>query len=731
MFAIIYMDFVDVPRVLVYEHRINYSLPRACFVCNNDFKLVEEIDKNKLRLDKIEFGKRNLRRLPETPYVSLEGSNEADRENDNVEGASGYANIPEIPSNPATDGSEIGGDVCGSLDEWLQPLPSSQELEIPHRMLPIYEKHKKLHAAEVKNVLLSFGQIMKSIFCKRIASILVEANSTAATTKEQISEDVTFHASAGNAGNATGADHTRAPLHTSPAPHKSAAAQEVEVDREVAGCPDTNQNGYRQEIVLDKMQSCDKIGKVDVQLGKDKGEREEVVVPEYVAGDPKVSGVAGEDERVILSQGTVAALAGLELEFDDGPSFSLFKEGTEDYEWLNLDAETARKVMETTNRVVASPDVQQPVSAGPTFDNSPLLARQSSSSKLPVQYEASVPCFDSDPKLQKSTDTQQPIYDASPVAFAAPLVSSVQQDRSEAQLDEPGEKTVEASSGRSGHVKMAVKKRKAQPPDGVPKMKKIKIDRKDDALYQQYVMSRYKIPKPKKDQPIPDFIEIEGFYTSLQNFHASLKPRAQIDCEVMTLYLKTFNLEQMYNKKKPKKFAFSVFMGTQLAMDPDLFDHKKCEREFRRACESNQILKSDLLFITVVHNKHWAVVVVNLMHKQFNVFDSVKNPMDVTLLHKATNNVITNIKKVASSESSFKFDLDCFEIVTPVYPKQSTHYNCGFFAILFLENFDGDVMKHFDESCIPNLRKRIAANLLKHPSNTLDPAEQLRKLLEL
>ena len=97
----------------------------------------------------------------------------------------------------------------------------------------------------------------------------------------------------------------------------------------------------------------------------------------------------------------------------------------------------------------------------------------------------------------------------------------------------------------------------------------------------------------------------------------------------MTLYLKTFNLEQMYNKKKPKKFAFSVFMGvslssilfyfsffcniyklmwlcylvafysfhlqTQLAMDPDLFDHKKCEREFRRACKSNQISKSDLV----------------------------------------------------------------------------------------------------------------------------------------
>ncbi|XP_020148690.1 putative ubiquitin-like-specific protease 1B isoform X1 [Aegilops tauschii subsp. strangulata] len=262
-------------------------------------------------------------------------------------------------------------------------------------------------------------------------------------------------------------------------------------------------------------------------------------------------------------------------------------------------------------------------------------------------------------------------------------------------------------------------------------MKKIRIDRKEDALYQQYVMSRYKIPKAKKDQTIPDFIEIEGFHTSLQNFHASLKPRADLDSEVMTLYLKTFNLEQMYNKKKPKKFAFSVFMGSQLGVDPDLFDHKSCEREFRRACENNQISRCDLLFITIVQNKHWAVVVVNLSHNQFNVFDSVKTIMDVSLLHKATNNVITNIKQVVTTESAFKIDLNGFEKVTQAYPKQSTHYNCGFHAILYLENFDGVVMKHFDESCIANLRKRIAADLLKHPSNTLDPAEQLKKLLEL
>ncbi|XBH98899.1 hypothetical protein VPH35_128347 [Triticum aestivum] len=324
MFAIIYMDFVDVPRGLVSEHRFNYSLPRACFVCNNDFKLIEEIDKNKLSLDKIEFGKRNLRRLPETPYVSVESCNEDDCENNNVDGVSGDGNIPEIQTNPFTDGSDIGGDVCGSLDEWLQPLPSSQDLEIPPHMVPLYEKHKKLHAAEVKNVLTSFSQIMQSIFCKRVAHILVEANSIAATSKEHTFEGVTFEVPASNA---PGACDTRAPPQTSPTTHMGATTQEAEVEMEAAGCPDTNQNGHDEDIVLDKMQSCNTLGKEDVQVGEDKGEWEEVA--EDVVGDLKVLGTDDEVERaVILSQGTVAALEGLALEFNDGPSCSLFKEGT-------------------------------------------------------------------------------------------------------------------------------------------------------------------------------------------------------------------------------------------------------------------------------------------------------------------------------------------------------------------------------------------------------------------
>lgn len=262
-------------------------------------------------------------------------------------------------------------------------------------------------------------------------------------------------------------------------------------------------------------------------------------------------------------------------------------------------------------------------------------------------------------------------------------------------------------------------------------MKKIKVDAHGDALHQQYVMNRYPTRKPKKNELLPDFIEIDGFHTSLQNFHASLKPRAEIDNEVMTLYLKTFNYDQLGKKKKPRKFAFSVLMSMKLSADPDVFDPKVCEKEFRNACLENHISKSDLLFFMVVHKKHWAVVVVNITQKEFNVFDSIRNSKDLFEMDRITKNVIANIESVAMREPLFKHDLESFTLFTPFdYPQQTTYYDCGYYSILYLENWDGLLMLSFDEDYIPKLRIRIAADLLRHPNNKLDPAQQLKLLLQ-
>lgn len=53
---------------------------------------------------------------------------------------------------------------------------------------------------------------------------------------------------------------------------------------------------------------------------------------------------------------------------------------------------------------------------------------------------------------------------------------------------------VEVSSGRSPDEKKPTRKRAAKSPESVPKlkkMKKIKVDASDDAIYQQYFCAHY------------------------------------------------------------------------------------------------------------------------------------------------------------------------------------------------------------------------------------------------
>lgn len=53
------------------------------------------------------------------------------------------------------------------------------------------------------------------------------------------------------------------------------------------------------------------------------------------------------------------------------------------------------------------------------------------------------------------------------------------------------------------------------------------------------------------------------------------------------------------------------------------------------------------------------MVVVNLLHKQFNVFDSVKNSKDVALLGRSTNNVVMLMLERAQHSFSFIFLYVC------------------------------------------------------------------------
>ncbi|KAI4989546.1 hypothetical protein ZWY2020_036863 [Hordeum vulgare] len=463
MLPVIYMDHIDIPRGCIVDHTIDYSLPRACFVKELDFTAV-------IAVDTIEdgFGKRpfsstspyattkflsyieQLAKLPNKASMSATEIPDmvgADGVQQPTEGATNKAdgttrNVHE----PPPKNTEGGDDVCGSLEDWLHPLPAFDELELPPHMRAIFNKHKDIHAAELKGALSSFGSLLEGIYLKRMGLMLSEA-SKAGFRSDEAKHDVTFHAAA------------------APGPGMCKAT--------------ANDSSPQQQKKRD------------------------------------------------TNTGTVNASV-----------------------------------------TISSP--QQP--------------------KQPNNLEQEA-CID---------DTIE-----------------------EAQ--------VEVSSGQ-GHDQKHPTLKRAAPTEStaatLPKMKKKKIDAMDDAIYQ-----------------------------------------------------------------------------SKLCVDPSSFNTNSCTKDLKRACEKNDIAKADQLFFTIVKQDHWAVVVLNLIHKQFNVFDSnIRDSDYVSILEKPCSNLVWG----------------------------SILFDCGLFAILYMENLTARGLKPFntDTTSLLNFRKYIAAKLFKHPQNTLSSEEELEKLLK-
>lgn len=59
-----------------------------------------------------------------------------------------------------------------------------------------------------------------------------------------------------------------------------------------------------------------------------------------------------------------------------------------------------------------------------------------------------------------------------------------------------------------------------------------------------------------------------------------------------------------------------------------------------------------------------------------------------------------------------------------------SRYDCGFFVMLYMNNYDGKAMAFFDPDGIPYFRKILATDFIKHPLNTEDSAKVLEEELE-
>ncbi|KAI4988653.1 hypothetical protein ZWY2020_035893 [Hordeum vulgare] len=266
--------------------------------------------------------------------------------------------------------------------------------------------------------------------------------------------------------------------------------------------------------------------------------------------------------------------------------------------------------------------------------------------------------------------------------------------------------------------KVKSKKGAGNPISGGAKYKKIKTDDKTEAMYQYFSMKRYKM--------LP-FIRTGDFHITYSNFHKSLKPRAQMCNEVMSLFIESFNIERFSSSNKQKKFAFFVLMNVSssfllpctviifnFVFTQKVFNPSVCGKELRR------------LFFSVYPDGHWIFCVINLLHKQFNLFDSIDNGnLDV-----AARNLFTNLKRVVAKELDFTMDLNSFkENKTKLkYLQQSTHSDCGYFGDLYFENFDGKRMEDFNKQNMLDVHKYHSSKFFYRPFNKVSPADVYKRL---
>ncbi|KAE8807522.1 Cytokinin-O-glucosyltransferase 2 [Hordeum vulgare] len=264
------------------------------------------------------------------------------------------------------------------------------------------------------------------------------------------------------------------------------------------------------------------------------------------------------------------------------------------------------------------------------------------------------------------------------------------------------EQPIDVGSGPSTHDKNTRKKRMAKVPVVKPKGKKQKVEVKEDkvkAIYEKYITHGKPLRRSKPNELPTPFIKIGGFYVGYKKFLACLKPRGDMNDEVMSLCIERLNMASYATHNRAVKNTSSQSTG--------------------QAVTKFKVQKYDLLWFAVVHECHWIVVCANLLHKQWNAFDSISAKGKPLTLKKQANNLITNFTTLTQECDAFNVNVASFTRADlEDYPKQNNLCDCGFFAVKYAENFDGKAMKGFEQEDIARYRMEWVYNLIHHSLNT-------------
>uniref|UniRef100_A0A0E0AIA4 Ubiquitin-like protease family profile domain-containing protein n=1 Tax=Oryza glumipatula TaxID=40148 RepID=A0A0E0AIA4_9ORYZ len=228
------------------------------------------------------------------------------------------------------------------------------------------------------------------------------------------------------------------------------------------------------------------------------------------------------------------------------------------------------------------------------------------------------------------------------------------------------------SSGPSTHEKKNRKKR-ARKGDCDVEAKKLKTTSEINDVYRRCVVDSVPNRSRKADakELATPFLRIGGFHVSLDYFREAMKPRGELNNEVMSCWIEIFNAncrEDSKMKSSIKKFVFPpgltlfpFFPWDKLICNPEKFVFESCVKWVKSINKEQKLPKLDL---------------------------------------------VTNFTKVAVDAKILIKDISKFQICSPPqYPVQSNLFDCGFFSLRYIENWDGKNLQAFNKGDMPNYRK--------------------------
>uniref|UniRef100_A0A0E0LXB1 Ubiquitin-like protease family profile domain-containing protein n=1 Tax=Oryza punctata TaxID=4537 RepID=A0A0E0LXB1_ORYPU len=213
-------------------------------------------------------------------------------------------------------------------------------------------------------------------------------------------------------------------------------------------------------------------------------------------------------------------------------------------------------------------------------------------------------------------------------------------------------------------------------------------------------------------------VSIKGAYVTQDEFRSPLVRNGEINNSFMWLCCKAI-MADWDTKSKVILDPSTVRELTQPL--------EKCNDDrVRRTFSFLNMEELDRLYLPILKDHHWFLLIINLRDRTAQIFDSLNNSKESKKSYSAMwEDVKSNLQVALDTRTNKPFGFGLFKIQYPVSPAQDGLHDCGFCVLRMLECHNGRSPVGYHTKGILQYRAMICHRLLYHRFNDLHPARVL------